>query len=312
MDKLFLQDVLEGLSSQPKTLKSKYFYDDKGSQIFQQIMQLDSYYLTNCEFEIFQDQAAGIINKLNFNEPFNLIELGAGDGVKTSELIRYMLSKNIEFTYTPIDISSKANQILEDKLRADFPTLDIQPRTGDYFKILKELNNTNKPALLLFIGSNLGNYMPEGAQNLVALLSKYLKINDKLLIGVDLKKNPLIVSKAYFDPEGVTKAFNINLLNRINNELGGNFNLDKFDFYSFYNPQNGEVRSYIISLEKQKVNIGSTHEFKFEKGEDIWTELSKKYDLSELDKLIEREKFELVHHFLDSRSYFTDSLYIKK
>lgn len=309
----FSKDVIAGLSASNKYLSSMYFYNDEGSRIFQEIMKMPEYYLTDAEFEIFQNQAADIYKALNFNEPFNIIELGAGDGKKTSQLLKYLLSKNVEFTYTPIDISKEANQILVQNLKAQFPNLNIQAKTGDYFEILKEQKVSKTPTLLLFIGSNIGNYLPEHAENLLHLFNENIKNGDKLLLGVDLKKNPLIIKSAYFDKGGITKKFNLNLLKRINQELEGDFDLNKFDFYSFYHPETGEVKSYIVSLESQVVNIQQLNQsFDFKKGETIWTELSKKYSLNEIEVLAKKLNFNVLHHFLDSQSYFTDTLLEKR
>ncbi len=312
MKDTFAEDIKRGLTSDKKFLYSKYFYDDKGSKIFQEIMQMPEYYLTDREFEIFKTQSAEIYESLNFQEPFNLIELGAGDGVKTAELIRYLIKKNIDFTYTPIDISHKANEMLSEKLKSQFPLLKISPKTGDYFQILKEEQENKLPSLLLFIGSNIGNYIPSEAQELFSLFYENMKNGDKLLIGVDLKKNPLIVNEAYFDKYGITKRFNLNLLERINRELNADFNLDEFDFYAYYNPENGEVRSYIISLTSQKVTIDKLDlSIGFKAGETIWTELSKKYDLTELENALETANFRIIDHFLDKQNHFTDSLFVR-
>lgn len=305
----FAKDIKTGLSAPKKYMSSMYFYNDEGSQIFQEIMEMPEYYLTNAEMEIFQTQAKDIYKALCFDEPFNIIELGAGDGKKTSQLLKYLLSLNIDFEYLPIDISEKANKILVKNLKSEFPDLKIEAKTGDYFEILKEIKVSSKPTLLLFIGSNIGNYLTEQAENLLQLLNDNIKKGDKLLLGIDLKKNPLTVSNAYFDKAGITKKFNLNLLSRINQELGGNFDLNKFDFYSFYNPNNGEVKSYIVSLENQTVEIKQLDQsFQFNKGETIWTELSKKYSLNEIELIATKTKFKTIQHFLDSQNYFTDTL----
>ncbi|NOQ75016.1 MAG: hypothetical protein GQ574_23585 [Crocinitomix sp.] len=309
----FKKDVLEGLTATKKSLNSKYFYDDIGSRIFQEIMEMPEYYLTNCEFDIFQKQSAEFFNTLNFKTHFNLIELGAGDGLKTAELIRYLTTQNISFTYTPIDISKEANDLLCAKLKLEFPLLNIAPKTGDYFEILKDLQNNQSPSLLLFIGSNIGNYLADKADELFRLFNQSMKVGDKLLVGVDLKKDPAIIHKAYFDPHGITKRFNLNLLTRINRELGGNFNCNNFDFYVNYESSTGEVRSYIKSLTKQVVEISALDlQIEFEAGESIWTELSKKYDLEELEALLKKAGFKTIQHFTDSQQYFSDSIFEKR
>lgn len=312
MNNTFAEDVRKGLSASQKRLNSKYFYDDEGSRIFQEIMNMDEYYLTNCEFEIFKNQAGAIYDKLNFNGHFNLIELGAGDGLKTAEIIRYLMDQKVNFTYQPIDISQEANDLLSAKMKEAFPNLEIAPQTGDYFQVLENLKESNSPSLLLFIGSNIGNYSSTAAADLIQLFYSVMNTGDKLLIGVDLKKNPFTVHRAYYDSEGITKRFNINLLHRINRELGGNFQTEHFDFYVSYNPENGEVRSYLVSLADQKVHINALDQtFQFKNGETIWTELSKKYTVSELNDMAVKEGLTPIASFLDKNEYFSDSLFEK-
>lgn len=308
----FKKHVDQGLSAKQKKLSSMYFYDDEGSRIFQEIMAMPEYYLTDAELENFQNYAERIIESLGFHSGFNLIELGAGDGEKTAELIKALLAKNIEFTYTPIDISEEANRLLATKMRAEFPSLKLAPKTGDYFEILAAISDNPRPSLVLFLGSNIGNYVDQTRISLLQLLEKNMKVNDALLIGVDLKKNPNKIRAAYFDPHGITKRFNLNLLRRINRELDANFDLTKFDFYCYYNPLDGELRSFIISLCKQEVHVKAMNKsFSFKDGECIWTELSKKYDLEELEEVMKAAGFHLVEHFIHQEHFFTDSLFRK-
>lgn len=309
----FSADVLKGLSSKEKYLSSRYFYDDKGSRIFQEIMQMPEYYLTYCEFEILSLQAKQITEALKFNQVFNIVELGAGDGLKTFKLLEYLLKNNIKFHYVPIDISQEAINLLVAKLKKQLPNLSIYPRVGDYFEILKKENtNTIIPSLLLFLGSNIGNYSEKKAVELLQLFHDNMKVGDKLLLGADLKKNPIIIRDAYDDKYGITKKFNLNLLVRINRELEANFNLDDFDFYCHFNPDNGEVKSYLVSLKKQSVLLRNLNKsFDFEQNELIWTELSKKYALSDIENLAKNTNFKVNQHFLDCKHYFTDSLWEK-
>ncbi|WP_299103981.1 L-histidine N(alpha)-methyltransferase [uncultured Tenacibaculum sp.] len=307
----FMRDVDTGLSASFKHLSSKYFYDDIGSQIFQKIMAMPEYYLTNSEYEILSLQAKQIAEKVNFKVPFNIIELGAGDGYKTIKLLKNLKDLGLNFTYIPVDISKKAIDILSAKVADEIPDIKLEPYVGDYFNLLNNLPNTI-PSLVLFLGSNIGNFKDEDAQSFLSLIQSHLKPNDKLLIGFDLKKNPITIKKAYDDPHEITKAFNMNLLHRINKELGANFNLNKFDFYCHYNPITGEVRSYLVSLEKQDVFIQSLEKtFSFDVNELIWTELSKKFDFIEIETLAVNSGYKLEHHFLDSKNYFTDSLWSK-
>jgi dimethylhistidine N-methyltransferase len=312
MNNKFAEDVKAGLSAEKKYLSSMYFYDDAGSRIFQKIMAMPEYYLTNCEFDILRNQPDQILGALAFDRPFNIIELGAGDGSKTIELLKYITSQQADVTYIPVDISSEVTQRLADQLACALPSLTVQPMVGDYFKVLQAVEKDDKPHLLLFLGSNIGNYESAKALNLMKLFSASMHPADKLLIGFDLKKNPATIAKAYFDPAGITKSFNLNLLTRINRELKADFNIAAFDFYSCYNPINGEIRSYLLSTEEQIVNIDCLKQyFKFGKNELIYTELSKKYDLVEIEQLGTRVGLKIERHFLDSKNYFSDSLFSK-
>lgn len=308
----FAENVLEGLSAKEKHLSSKYIYDDNGSRIFMQIMQMPEYYPTACEFEILSQQSGNILEALHFTSKFNIIEFGSGDGIKTRQLLKAFMSKKAQFTYIPIDISQKANDALQHNMKAALPELDIQPRTGDYFDVLNELSSDTLPNLFLFLGGNLGNYNKVEALDLLRRFNADMKKGDMLLIGMDLKKNPRVIQKAYDDPHGITRAFNMNLLQRINRELEADILFDQFDFYCDYNPANGEVNSYLVSLKKQSFHskvLDTT--FYLEKDELIWTELSKKYSFSEIDMLASTAGFSVVNNFLDCKHYFTDSLWVK-
>ena len=313
MNKEFANHVVKGLTSKEKGLSSKYFYDDIGSRIFQEIMNMPEYYLTDSEFEILSQQAEEIIAAVGFNQPFNIVELGAGDGSKTFKLLEFLVNNNIDFYYVPIDISQGAMDILTKSLTDKLPKLSIHPRVGDYFEILSKENvETDIPSLLLFLGGNIGNYSAPEAVSLLQLFHRSMKKGDGLLIGIDIKKNPRIIHNAYYDGHGITKRFNLNLLSRINKEFEGNFKLEDFDFYCHYNPKNGEVNSYIVSLKNQTVHLEKLEvRLDFKHDELIWTELSKKYDLEEIEVLAKKSGFEVAKHFLDSKLYFTDSLFIR-
>ena len=307
---IFAKDIKDGLSHSPKKIPSKYFYDDNGSRIFQQIMEMPEYYLTNSEHEILSEQSDAIFAATKFQEPFQIIELGAGDGAKTKELLAYLLNQNIDFTYVPIDISQKANDLLSEKLHQELPGIKIKPETGDYFKVLERIDQVGQPRLLLFLGANIGNYSPTEAQELIRLFHSHMHLGDNLLIGFDIQKNPNTIALAYNDPAGITRNFNLNLLKRINRELGGDFDLDQFDFYSHYNPHNGEIRSFLVSLKPQEVYIESLdQQFEFDRNELIYTELSKKYSTKEIREMAQKTGFKLLKNFWDSNCYFVNSLW---
>jgi len=312
MTEKFKKDVLEGLSSKKKQLSSKYFYDDTGSQIFQEIMAMPEYYLTNCEFEVLSTQGAHIGSDLKLNSPFNVIELGAGDGTKTIALLKQFEKDNLDFTYFPIDVSSEALNEVEKNITKSGCNFKYELLCGDYFEIIKNLPK-DKPALFLFLGANIGNYKLPDATAFIQKINEVMMKGDHLMIGVDLQKNPLLIRSAYDDVQGITKRFNMNLLNRMNKELQANFELDNFDFYCSYNPENGEVNSYLISLKKQTVNIESLNQsFNFERYELIHTELSRKYTLDQLVAMSKETGFELHKHYLDCKHHFVDTMWIKQ
>ncbi|MTE26403.1 L-histidine N(alpha)-methyltransferase [Winogradskyella ouciana] len=312
MTNSFAKDVLAGLTAKSKYLSSKYFYDDNGSRIFQEIMNMPEYYLTDAEFEILSMQSKQILEALEFSTPFNIIELGAGDGFKTFKLLEYLVNNNVNFNYVPIDISQEAMDILSERLKKRLPGINIKPKVGDYFEILSANKDSDYPSLLLFLGGNIGNYLQDKANELIKLFNDNMKVRDKLLIGFDLKKNPITIHNAYYDKHGITKRFNLNLLLRINRELNADFKIDDFDFYCHYNPITGEVKSYIVSLTKQRVNIKALNKYvEFDYNELIWTELSKKYALDEICNLAETNNFKLKSNFLDCKHYFADSLWEK-
>ena len=313
MEKTFAEEVEEGLSAKPKFLSSKYHYDDEGSRVFQEIMAMPEYYLTGCEMDIMKNRAVEIYEATGFRGHFNIIELGAGDGAKTKEFLRNLLEIKADFTYVPIDISEEAVNLLVESVTAELPKLKMNPQVGDYFEVLDKIEaEEDCPNLVLFLGSNIGNFKPEWAIDLLEHMNEHMRSGDKLLVGFDLMKNPNLVRDAYNDKQGITARFNLNVLTRINRELGGNFDVNQFDFYSFYNPENGDVKSYLYSLVEQDVSIKETGKsFHFEKDECIWMELSKKYSPEGIEKLGADAGFQFNQHFLDSKGYFSDSLYSK-
>ncbi len=306
----FAEDILSGLHAENKSLPSKYFYDAKGDELFQRIMHLDEYYLTRKELEIFETQKSKILNSMYDGEPFRIIELGAGDGLKTKILLKYFLEEDVDFTYTPVDISGNVLEILEDDLREELPNLKIEPYVGDYFDALSEIAESPEKDVVFFLGSNVGNFSETEAVGFLTKLQQFLNKGDLLFMGVDLKKDPSIILSAYNDKEGVTREFNLNLLDRINNELGANFNRDQFLHYPYYNPHTGECRSYLISKIDQQVYIDD-ETIHFRAWEAIFMEISKKYDHPQLMKLASSSGFSPITKFMDENAWFADVLWVK-
>ncbi len=308
----FATDTMEGLSRPQKVMLSKYFYDAKGDAIFQQIMAMPEYYLTRSEMEIFQTQKDAIFNQVcPKGLPFNLIELGAGDGSKTKVLLKHFLKMGIDFTYYPVDISQNILDELVAMLKNEIPELDVHPLNMDYFEALKHMEQfTGRKNVTMFLGSNIGNFQVERLDRFLKKLQGYFKPNDKLLLGVDLKKDPDIILEAYNDKPGITASFNMNLLVRMNNELGADFDLNQFKHYAMYEPVTGEARSYVVSLVDQVVRFSELDfEVNFEKGECIHTEISRKYSVKNLNHLSEKCGFVTSANFFDSKQYYVNTMW---
>lgn len=311
----FLKDIEAGLSQNPKYISSHYFYDKAGDELFQQIMEMPEYYLTNSELEIFSQQSEAIIEsfQINPNEEFELIELGAGDGKKTQHLLKTLLEKNYRFKFIPVDISHNSLSVITERMEDLFPDLEIDPQQGDYFQVLDELFTSDKPKVILFIGSNLGNMQDEVARSFLHKIADHLKPNEKLLLGVDQIKSKDIVLPAYNDAAGITRDFNLNLLKRINRELGADFDLENFEHAPEYTEEEGIAKSFLKSTKKQSVyfkELGKS--FEFDEGELIHTEISRKYNDTILQDLIHDSMLEITHKFLDSKNYFADYILTKR
>lgn len=311
----FAKDVDTGLSADPKFLSSRYFYDAEGDRIFQQIMKMPEYYLTECEYEIFDRQKQDILEVIRPDgEKFDLVELGAGDGYKTKLLLEHFLKQNANFEYFPVDISGTVLEHLQADLKNRFPDLRVSNLNYEYFTALEKLNELdNSPKVILFLGSNIGNFTPERANAFFNKLNQVMNPGDQLLSGIDLKKDPRTILRAYNDDAGITKAFNLNLLKRINREMDANFNIDQFDHFPTYDPFTGECRSYLMSMVDQEVRIAALDKtYHFDHSEPIHMEISRKYSLKEIENLAHQCGFEVKKHFTDSKEYFVDTLWVKR
>ena len=308
----FKHDVEEGLGSSPKFLSSKYFYDSIGDDLFVQITRMPEYYLTRSENEIFDVQRDHIIDAMNIRtEPVEIIELGAGDGHKAVQLLE-PLKDHAHLTFIPVDISMNALVSVEDRFQDELPEIDVRSEQGEYFSAIKELNGSRKK-VVLFLGSNIGNLQEEEATDFMRQLSDSLNKGDRVLLGVDLKKSPEVILPAYDDKDGITREFNLNLLRRMNNELGADFDLSAFDHNPEYDMLKGEARSYLTSLEDQDVYIESIDKvFSFSKGEKIHTEISQKYDDEKVSRILKNSDLIIQDVFTDSNKYFADYLLVKR
>ncbi len=303
------KDVETGLSSEPKFLYSKYFYDEIGDELFIQIMNMPEYYLTNAELEIFKEKTRDLIDALgmNKNAHFQLIELGAGDGIKTKELLKVLMNEKFNFDYLPIDISPYALDNLQKSLKTEIPELSVKTQQGDYFGVLSSLKNSNQRKIVLFLGSNIGNLRDEFSSKFLYELGANLAPGDKLMLGVDLIKSADIVLPAYNDKQGITAKFNLNLLTRMNKELGANFNIENFKHDPEYTEEEGVAKSFLTSCMDQDVYFSSFNKtVHFTKDERIHTEISRKYNDKIIQKIIEKTDFSLENKITDSKNLFAD------
>lgn len=307
----FYKDVTAGLNSTPKHLDSKYFYDAAGDKLFQDLMNCEEYYPTNCEMEIFTSQTAQICEAMiGDGDAFDLIELGAGDATKSSHLLRYLIDNKADFSYMPIDISDNVISLLNITLPITLPGIDITGLNGEYFDMLKKAAAmSNRRKVVMFLGSNIGNMPVADAHEFSKELRRHLSPGDMVFVGIDLKKNPKTVLAAYNDSQGITKQFNLNLLHRINRELHGNFNVDNFDHYAVYDPETGACRSYLISLTPQQVMLGDQL-IHFDKDEYVYMEISQKYTIAQTDEMATQAGFKPVVHFTDNKDWFTDAVWL--
>lgn len=306
----FLTEVTKDLSSTPKTLNSKYFYDKNGDKLFQEIMNCPEYYPTNCEKEIFSSCTKDLaITLKNGFQTFDLVEMGAGDATKSSYLLKELMGMEANFTYMPIDISSTMVAHLEQSLPKQIPGLKVKGLNGEYFEMLKKANEiSSNRKVVLMLGGNLGNETPENALEFCRKIRATLQQGDVVLLGFDLKKNPKTILAAYNDAAGFTRDFNLNLLHRINNELSGNFDVSQFEHYPTYDPATGACKSYLISKIDQEVVI-SDCVFQFAADEFIYMEISQKYTVKETEDMARLSGFKAVGHFFDQKKWFVDTVW---
>ena len=288
-----LEDVVTGLSLPQKALPPKYFYDDAGSKLFEKICRLPEYYLTRAELSLTRKNLSSIARFAG--KGCELLEYGSGESLKTRLLIRALRPK----IYLPVDISVSALEHAARRLGREFPWLRIVPVAADFSRSL-DLPAAKAPRTAYFPGSTIGNLTPEEAHGFLARGRAHAS---RMLIGTDLRKDANVLHAAYNDARGVTAAFNLNLLERINRELGANFDLRRFAHYAFYNAAQGRIEMHLVAAEKQEVRIGA-HRFTFERGESIHTENSYKYSIEGFRALAANAGFRQEKFWMDRKGLF--------
>jgi L-histidine Nalpha-methyltransferase len=302
-------DVRHGLAATQKHLPSAWFYDEEGSRLFQRIMALPQYYLTRTEWDILRQRGADLARWIApQGQAVDLIELGSGDGEKTLTLCQALQAHAPGSTYHPLDLSAVALDDLRQRFARELPQMTVHPVTGDYFKLWPRLPAGRRQVAML-LGSNLGNFTQPEAVALLQRVREQLRPGDALLLGLDLMKDPQVILDAYDDPQGVTAAFNLNLLARMNRELEMDFDPSAFRHFATYNPLDGAARSFLVSQRAQRVHsrvLGVS--FDFAEGETLYTEQSQKYALAQVEQMAAASDFGVREHVTDARRWYTVSV----
>jgi dimethylhistidine N-methyltransferase len=296
----FVQDCLDGLSADPKRLPSKYFYDGRGSQLFDQICELDEYYVTRTELAIMQSHGAAMAQCIG--PGVRLIEYGSGSSVKTRILLDHLEDP---VAYVPVDISRDHLLATADRLTNDYPQLEVLPVHADFTRDFALPTPQHKPthSAVYFPGSTIGNFTPERAHGILARIAPMCGSGGGLLIGIDLQKDVHLLESAYNDAAGVTAAFNLNLLQRINRELDATFNVEQFSHRAVYNLEFQRIEMHLVSQVDQQMELAG-HRFQFAAGESICTEYSHKYTIEGFAEQAERVGLVLHHHWTDELKRF--------
>ena len=300
----FSSDIITGLKQKQKILHPKYFYNDAGSKLFEQICKLDEYYLTRSEIEILEAFHVGL--SMHLVNEYNLIELGSGSSYKTKFILDILHRKQDNVEYFPIDISNILKHSIG-HLSTDYDKLKIIGIIDTYEHGLRFVKQyQNKKNLVMFLGSSFGNFMPDEGKIFLKNISESMKSGDLFLIGLDLKKDAQILEDAYNDSNGVTGKFNLNILSRINTELDANFDLGKFEHDSIFNEHEGKIEMHLRSLTDQKITISKTNdEIYISEGESIITENSYKFTELEIKSMISNSGLEVSQIWYDKRNFYS-------
>ncbi|MBD2082594.1 L-histidine N(alpha)-methyltransferase [Leptolyngbya sp. FACHB-17] len=296
-------DVIRGLSQAPKTLPPRYFYDDRGSQLFEQITELPEYYLTRTETEILKACAPEIVQITGACE---LIELGSGNSTKTRILLDAYRSADHPLVYCPIDISAGILESSAQSLLSDYATLEVYGLVGTYEQALENLPQTHLQSRMIgFIGSTLGNLNPQECDIFLDQIANALKPEEYFLLGIDLHKSTARLEAAYNDRQGITAEFNLNMLRHLNQRFQGDFDLTQFQHVAIYNEAERQIEMHLRSLRSQTVRLNTLDlTVEFSAGETILSEISRKFDLDEMKQLLSAKKLDWVRVWTDSEQAF--------
>lgn len=278
-----LRDLRIGFARQQKELSPKYFYDERGSELFEEITRLPEYYPTEAERRLLRDCAPTLVQKTRLR---TLVELGAGSANKTRVILDAMRDSGFGTTYIPVDVSAEFLESVAVQLREEYPSLEIVPAVADITADFK-LPSTQSPTVVAFLGSTIGNFGRDETVDLLSRCGRLLGPADRFLLGCDLRKSVSTLEAAYNDRLGVTAQFNLNMLHVINNELGANFDTATFRHHAFYNAELNRIEMHLVSTKAQTVLIPGIGAVDFSEGESIHTEVSYKYNRGAIENLFE-------------------------
>jgi dimethylhistidine N-methyltransferase len=299
----FATEVEQGLTSQPKTLPSKLFYDAAGSALFEQITQLPEYYLTRTELSILEKHAPAMARAVGRDS--TIVELGAGTAAKTCTLLRAFASRQMRVMYFPVDISWAALAEARDRVNQEAPQTSIRPVVADFSGGFGFMRDIPGAKLVLYLGSSIGNFDPDTAIDMLRSVRSELSKGDTLLLGTDLAKDPSILVPAYDDAQNVTARFNKNILQRLNQDLDADFDLDRFRHVARWNAAQSRMEMHLESLQPQTVNLRSLGlAVRLGNGERIHTENSYKYTLASGREMLRAAGFYLEKSWLDRKKWF--------
>lgn len=300
-----LADVRDGLSRRPRELSPKYFYDERGSRLFEEITRLPEYYLTRAEREILLVRSSQIVELTGAH---TLVELGAGSAAKTRILLAAMRQRTDAVTYVPIDVSDEFLSQTRDALEEEFPWLRVEPMIADMTVAIDLPPVVESPVLFAFLGSTIGNFDTPSAVALLRRIADQMRANDRLLLGTDLRKDPRVLDAAYNDSRGVTAEFNRNMFRVLNAQLGADFAPERFKHRAFYNEIDHRIEMHLHAMGAQTVHIPGLPDVLFADGEGIRTELSYKYDRCAVEGMAAGAGLSLSHWFVDGQARFALSI----
>jgi L-histidine Nalpha-methyltransferase len=298
-----IEDVRTGLFETPRSLPPKYFYDERGSQLFDQICDTAEYYPTRVEDELLRQYADSIIAE---TLPNHIVELGSGTSKKTRRLFKACENLSHHCSYAPFDVCEAMLYQAASDLQSTYDWLNITPMLGDYHGGLANLPVESDTNLFIFLGSTIGNFTLDESQCFIQDLRNCMSAGDYFLLGADRVKNIDVLNAAYNDVQGLTAEFNLNVLRVLNRELGSNFDLNRFRHQAHFNASEGRIEMHLVSLEAQEIRFNALQDsFKLERGESILTEISQKFQAEEIESLLLDCDFELVRHYQPDNQYFS-------